>query len=60
MCSNLFFRFVNVGFFLIFFYVPIYIYVCVCVCVCKVSNKAFFPPLSTRFLCLVVSISLVC
>ena len=27
---------------------------------CKVSNKAFFAPLSTRLLCLVVSIPLVC
>ena len=29
-------------------------------CVCKVSNKAFLPPLSTRLLCLVVAIPLVC
>jgi len=29
-------------------------------CVCKVSNKAFLPPLSTRILCLVVVIPLVC
>jgi len=49
MCSNPFFRFVNIGFFDIFF-----------VCVCKVSNKAFLPPLSTRLLCLVVAIPLVC
>jgi len=29
-------------------------------CVCKVSNKAFLLPLSTRLLCLVVAIPLVC
>jgi len=29
-------------------------------CVCIVSNKAFLPPLSTRLLCLVVAIPLVC
>jgi len=29
-------------------------------CVCKVANKAFLPPLSTRLLCLVVAIPLVC
>jgi len=29
-------------------------------CVCKVSNKAFLPHLSTRLLCLVVAIPLVC
>ena len=29
-------------------------------CVCKVSHKAFLLPLSTRLLCLVVSIPLVC
>ena len=28
------------------------------VCVCKVSNNAFLPPLSTRLLCLVVTIPL--
>jgi len=31
-----------------------------CVCVCNVSNKASLPPLSTRLLCLVVAIPLVC
>ena len=30
------------------------------VCVCKVSHKAFLLPLSTRLLCLVVSIPVVC
>jgi len=29
-------------------------------CVCNVSNKALLPPLSTRLLCLVVAIPLVC
>jgi len=48
LCTRI--RFVNIGFFLTFFLV----------CVCKVSNKAFLPPLSTRLLCLVVSIPLVC
>ena len=34
MCSNLFLRFVNIGFFLTFFSVFF-------LCMCKVSNKAF-------------------
>jgi len=29
-------------------------------CVCLVSKKAFLPPLSTRLLCLVVAIPLIC
>ena len=42
-------------------FIGIYIYIFFfCVCVCKVSNRAFLPPLSTRLLCLVVSIPLVC
>ena len=49
MCSNLFFRFVNIGFLGHFFGE----------CV-KVSNIAFLPPLLTRLLCLVVAIPLVC
>ena len=53
LCARIFsFRFVNIGF------VPEFL--CVCVCVCKVSRKALLPPLSTRILCLVVSIPLVC
>ena len=37
----------------------IYVYI-YCVCVCKVSKKFFLPPLSSRLLCLVVAIPLVC
>ena len=44
----------------IYIYMYIYAYIFLCVFVCKVSNKAFLPPLSTRLLCLVVSIPLVC
>jgi len=51
LCARIFFfRFVNIGFVLTFFFF----------CVCKVSNKAFLPPLPTRLLCLVVAIPLVC
>jgi len=58
LCARIFsFRFVYIGF--CFWNIYIYIYI-LCVCVCKVSNKAFLPPLSTRLLCLVVSIPLVC
>jgi len=47
----LFFRFVNIGFFLILFFV----------CARPLSlKKAFLPPLSTRLLCLIVTIPLVC
>jgi len=50
MCLNLFLRFVNIDFFLTIFFG-----------VCARSlTKAFLPPLSTRLLCLVVSIPLVC
>ena len=44
------YRFFSDIFFLCFFFV----------CLCKVLNKAFLPPLSTRLLCLVVAIPLVC
>jgi hypothetical protein len=53
LCARIFsFKFVNIGFFLTHFFL--------CMCVCKVFNKAFLPPLSTRLLCPVVSIPLVC
>ena len=61
LCARIFsFRSVNIGF---CFWKKIYIYIYIytyCVCVCKVSNKLFLPPLSSRLLCLVVSIPLVC
>ena len=52
LCARIFsFRCVNLLCFWFFFF---------CECVCKVSNKALLPPPSTRLLCLVVSIPLVC
>jgi len=45
---------VNIGFFLTFF--SPFFFFCF---LCKVFNKAFFSPLSTRLLCLVVAIPLV-
>jgi len=48
LCARIFlFRFVNIGFFPDIAFLS------------KVSNKAFFPPLSARLLCLVVTIPLV-
>ena len=53
LCAEIFsFRFANIGFVSEFFFF--------CVCECKVSHKAFLAPLSTRLLCLVVFIPLVC
>jgi len=51
LCARMFaLRFVNIGFVSEFF---LFLFLCVCA-------KAFLPPLSTRLLCLVVAIPLVC